>query len=357
MTKKRVFIYGSCVSRDTVALMDDADIDVLAYVARQSLVSAFAPADAPLAWPADLSRFQRRMINGDIEGNLPRRLREAAPAIDLLLWDLTDERLGFYRMHNGGCVTRSLEMVGTELERTLASTSEFVPFGTDEHFAYWTQALSEMLALLKTTRLMDLTVVLAVPWASTSRDGTHVPPSFGTAPEDANALFTRYYSALETHGVHVERITDVAADAAHRWGIAPFHYADDTYRRIITAVEARFDEVRSAEPPATDVSTAAEVLLDPPFEISSDIDQGSMTVSPRLRGGASAGLSFAYYVYDRAERIAIRWYEPEPHLVLTGDVARRATSVTCFVREPSGSTATASSRIDRPGGSEVPKEA
>src|SRR5690606_3435896 len=101
------------VSRDTFELLDTSRYSLLAYVARQSLISALGPA-TPLAVPlAELSPFQRRMVEGDIGSDLRSRLAAAARNTDLLLWDLTDERLGIYRMPDGGFVTRTPDVIGS----------------------------------------------------------------------------------------------------------------------------------------------------------------------------------------------------------------------------------------------------
>ena len=67
----RVTVYGSCVARDTMDLAGGDRFDVVAYIARQSLLSAGH--DAADRFPADAqidSEFQRRMMTGDFAGNL-----------------------------------------------------------------------------------------------------------------------------------------------------------------------------------------------------------------------------------------------------------------------------------------------
>src|SRR5690606_8572174 len=58
----RVAVYGSCVARDTVDLAGPENLEVVAYIARQSLLSA--EHDASPRFPAEVSidsDFQRRM--------------------------------------------------------------------------------------------------------------------------------------------------------------------------------------------------------------------------------------------------------------------------------------------------------
>src|SRR5699024_2823677 len=93
--RRRATAYGSCVPRDTVDLAGSDRFDVVAYVARQSLLSADHDASEHFPAQAEIgSDFQRRMMTGDFAGDLEERLADAAAETDVLLWDLADERHG-----------------------------------------------------------------------------------------------------------------------------------------------------------------------------------------------------------------------------------------------------------------------
>ena len=78
----RVFILGSCVSRDAFSLPSDG-LELVGYFARTSLASAFHPQVAPrsLAQLATAipSSFQRRMVQADLD----KRWRPGDDIIDL----------------------------------------------------------------------------------------------------------------------------------------------------------------------------------------------------------------------------------------------------------------------------------
>lgn len=238
-SKTRVFIYGSCVSRDTFELLNPDRYSLLAYVARQSLISAFGPSTELETAPGDLSPFQRRMVEGDLRGDLRTKLAAAAGAIDLLLWDLTDERLGVYQMAAGGFVTRTPDIIGAGLERSLAQSGRLITFGTPEHLALWQEATAAWKALLLRLGLLARTLVLGPPWAERSSDGSAVPASFGLAAERANALYVPYYDHVKALGFAVAQVDSrsATASAEHRWGLAPFHYDLETYHRLIGAID------------------------------------------------------------------------------------------------------------------------
>ncbi|OLT41905.1 hypothetical protein BJF86_02555 [Serinicoccus sp. CNJ-927] len=242
----RTFIYGSCVSRDTFERLP-RDFELLGYVARQSLVSAFTPSTTRTLPTADTrSDFQRRMITNDWESSLERQLREHADRVDLLLWDLCDERVGLRRLERlsrrptmHAWATRSVDSIRAGVD---AELEEFrlVPFASGRHRVLFLHALRRFGTLLDELGLRQRTLLLAPAWATHTSEGSRVPTSFGLDPARANRLFHDYHStASQITGVDLVTIHDVAADPHHAWGPAPFHYTDSVYndlsRRIVEA--------------------------------------------------------------------------------------------------------------------------
>ncbi|MBO0924931.1 hypothetical protein J1G44_20235 [Cellulomonas sp. zg-ZUI199] len=227
------------MARDTFEHVSGSGQFVLVrYVARQSLISAYAGAATVPGTEVLESPFQRRMVEGDAQGDLPSLLVAHAAETDLLVWDLTDERLGVWTWPEGQVATRSVELVASGIEEHLRGR-RLVTFGTNEHFALWCRALAWFHDTVRGLSLLPKTVLLAVPWAETSDDGSAVPRSFGVAPAEANAAFERYYSAARDAGIRVVAppIKDVVADSQHRWGPAPFHYSRCTYETIASLLE------------------------------------------------------------------------------------------------------------------------
>jgi hypothetical protein len=245
---RRLFLYGSCVTRDTAEYLPAHRYALLQYVARQSLISAYAPASAALDLTGIESGFQRRMLEGDARGNLPGLLEEASQAIDLLVWDLADERLGVLRSPEGGVVTRSVEAISAGVLSQLPEW-ELLEFGSDQHFSLWSDALDRFTGLLKRLDLLRRTVILEVPWAETSDDGSVVPTSFGLSSSMANDRYERYYARARASGVPIEQVQrgGVIASATHRWGLAPFHYAHSTYQEIVRRIETRLVRAASSD--------------------------------------------------------------------------------------------------------------
>lgn len=238
-----VFIYGSCVSRDSFEYLDPERFRLVEYVARQSLASAFAPAGKPLLDTAQLaSQFQRRVLELDAASGLPERLETHAEQIDVLLWDLFDERLGYYESPDGGVATNTVELIRWGRETGAEPTARLVPFGSREHLRTFVQRLHDFADLLDRTGLRDRLVLVAPSWAARTEAGAVTPSSFGLSAPRANLLVLPYLQAVHDvvrPGLVIDppaSITKAATD--HQWGVAPFHYVPDVYRTITAEIEA-----------------------------------------------------------------------------------------------------------------------
>lgn len=223
----RVFIYGSCVSRDAVAFWAEDQLQLASYVTRKSLISAMAPSgDADqLRLKQIYSSFQRRMARGDVESSLVPTLIERKDAYDMILWDLTDERNGVQQLPDGGIVTRvpNLSDPGMYRGRLGPAVTVDVP----EHAWMWNRALDEFLGTLSTPDLLDRLVLNDTRWAPWDNHGAE----FTEDELFLNPHLERMSRAICSAGVPViapEAETVVAA-VDHQWGWAHFHYVPQAY--------------------------------------------------------------------------------------------------------------------------------
>lgn len=237
MAQIKYFIWGSCVSRDTAAFLPD-DWRLLGYVARQSVISAGNVVE--LAEPlAEIgSPFVQRASDGDVAGHALERITERADQLDLLLLDLCDERHGVFEVAPGQYLTRSVERMKAGVDVRLCTEYRLLEFGSLEHLQVWAEHLIEVVGRLNELDLMDRTIVLAPQWATESVQGTATPISFGLRAARANQMYELYYAALEEIGLPlVARDVVVLGDDEHKWGPAPFHYAEQTYRTLVSLIE------------------------------------------------------------------------------------------------------------------------
>lgn len=251
-----VFLYGSCVSRDLQEL-SSAVFYRRAYIARQSLISATTP---PYVFSGDTaldSAWQHRMVLGDLESNLLTRLAEDGPRSDLVVWDLTDERLGVQPLGDGSFGTITPDSLRSGILDAFEEQGEPIPFGSPEHRELWSRGLDRFAALLDALGLRERTFVLAPQWATHDDTGRAIDPEGGRTPEEWTEAYAPYVRALREAELPVLGLppSHQRTHLDHRWGPAPYHYVDDAYLHWSTTIEGMLRErggkrpVHQAPPP------------------------------------------------------------------------------------------------------------
>lgn len=228
-----VLIYGSCVSRDLFESMHPRRAP-LAYVARQSLISATTPPvviDAPIELA---SAFQRRMVESDFGSLLIPTMAEHAEATDLFLVDILDERLGVFHLPGGSYITSSSEVHASGVLNHLDGLSDRLWLGTDEHFDLWSRAAGAFVDEVDRLGLRDKTVVIETRFADHAEDGQALPAHLGKRADEWNSLYGRYFEHLSALGLPAAAIPQefVVGSTTHKWGLAPYHYVDGAYHAL-----------------------------------------------------------------------------------------------------------------------------
>lgn len=235
----KVFIHGSCVSRDTTPHLGDG-WEVVAYVARQGMISA-ANAPGHLMHESHLtSRFQQTCLINDLQSSLFDAISEHAGDTDLVVMDLVDERLGVYDLGDGAYATHSWELEESRLLNYLLEVPPHIAFGSDEHFTLWQPASAMVMQRFSDAGLP--VIVLAPEWAEQSDRG-RADLAYRQIPATVyNAQYARYFDHLEALGSDVLRIGQdtVRSAEAHRWGLEPFHYIDDVYDIMQNGIKASY---------------------------------------------------------------------------------------------------------------------
>lgn len=221
-----VTVYGSCVSRDLVALQKKT-MNCIDYVARQSLISAASKAQEPMLDTELSSKFQNEMLAGDFRSDAFQRLHTNATESDLILIDIIDDRFGVYPFGES-YITPSAEFAQSGVRQSL-QLGTHIPFGTDEHFELWMPAALAMKQSLSEN--MAKCFVLSAPFTDASLDGTIVPEALSRNATVWNQQYARYYDHLGSIGFNVIRLPSKMAVSTkyHQWGVAPFHYVEGAY--------------------------------------------------------------------------------------------------------------------------------
>lgn len=226
----RVFIYGSCVSRD--AFRGTGGPELVDYVSRSAMGSAFSvpPGVIPnVDVSLNPSAFQRRMVTYDHEKSLGRLLKDAT--FDILLLDFIDERLPLVRINN------SYITYSPEVQRCgfTPASEDLVVAGSDEYYALFKNGFELLLQNVDSNRIY----VSRAYWAVIDDNGN---PLGGDSVDFHNGVLERLYEiAAEYPGIRfIEYSKDqVVGDSLHKWGASPFHYVSDFYdqtRRVLEGI-------------------------------------------------------------------------------------------------------------------------
>jgi len=236
ITPLKVFIFGSCVSRD-ILNETDHQIELINYLARSSLASiGTAPFTQNVPVNHIKSDFQRRMVTYDLEKSLFKALRHRD--FDILLLDLIDERLRIFQdMDSGAACTLSKEFMESGVDLHVLK-GRATPPGTKMHWNLWEKGWKRLLNFLSDNQLLDRLRINQVYWSTKTDSGVEFPPPFHAEQiTNANLLLDQMYKKIANDiapDFFYNFPSDVFVAASdHRWGISPFHYVTDYYRKAI----------------------------------------------------------------------------------------------------------------------------
>lgn len=245
----RIAIVGSCITRDLWPILGEAPPDLL-YVSRTSLPSLLAPA-APGVVVSEtpvngLKRHQHAATVADLKKTALAELVAHRPTH--IIFDFIDERFDLLRA-GSTLITHSWELeVSGYLNQPALAGAHRIPRLSEGCERLWLDALQELTLALRATPLRDSRVILhAAQWATEylTEDGGRgrfdpVLEIFPGVPAEIaghNRLLERYQAAFQAAtGCEVVRASPEAirSDAAHRWGLTPFHYVSDYYAQILS---------------------------------------------------------------------------------------------------------------------------
>jgi hypothetical protein len=211
--------------------------EVAAYVARTSMASIGMPpvgdARAREVVANLASAFQRRMLLNDLDKTTLALIADTPH--DVLLVDCIDERFPLVRDGKTWfSYSGELQAGGLSLDArdTIAPDS-------DAFVEAWIAGFERFLAHVDVSRV----VVNRALWAERFPDGGAV----SSLPwiRRSNAQLRRLYDAIAQRWVlpsidYPDEV--VVADPKHRWGVAPYHYAQPFYEHTIACLRSLADK-------------------------------------------------------------------------------------------------------------------
>jgi hypothetical protein len=249
----RVFIYGSCVSRDAFELFDPTDqVELVEYVARSSMISAMSkrPFEG-VNTPIINSQWRRHRVQWGLESaKVKDSIAEAA--FDLILIDLIDERYPLLRRDRQTFATVSSEFLETGFVKT---TEKTLNWDSAYREVLWRRAWKRLARQLNRVGKLDAVRLNRVFWATKMSDGTDYPIAGAdrTTHERINALLERMYAwiteDIDPNQIYDYEDTDLTADIDHIWGTAPFHYPLAYNQSLKAKILAERDRINAASQP------------------------------------------------------------------------------------------------------------
>lgn len=226
----RLFIAGSCVSRDAFTPKNSDQFVIGKYTARYSLARLALPAiDTIPRDKLDLnlkSKFQKRILISEMENNLLGLMSEIE--FDKLLIDCVDERFGLIEYLNT-YVTNSDEFRRAKLTKN--SVALKIQPHTQEYFDLWELGFKKVIDQVG----KDKIIVNDVYWANKLDSGDAV--STPQRIEYCNEIMRNLYKIA---GKYISKNQFVnypkeifVGDSNHKWGKSPFHYTQDVYDYLI----------------------------------------------------------------------------------------------------------------------------
>lgn len=229
-----VFIFGSCVSRDTIEA-SRSKFNIIDYYARSSFYSlGTKPASYDSSFIENItSAFQKKMVARDISKSIFST--ELPENIDLVLMDFIDERCGLALASDNSVATLSREFSGI-----IDGNVDYkkIPNDDDLYYQGFEKGFLDFLNYVGNHK--NRIKIIKTFWAKVDTQGkTLEKPSIQTI-EKQNRKLEKLYSIASKYLNNYQFIEiapeSLVVDSEHKWGPAPFHYSKDFYDEAILSI-------------------------------------------------------------------------------------------------------------------------
>ncbi|EPF71606.1 DUF6270 domain-containing protein [Acinetobacter rudis] len=287
----KVFIQGSCVTRDAFPFSEGYDI--VHYGARSSLATlASNKINANYDLSSISSDFQRRMLVDDHNRNLLANIEDKD--FDIFILDFIDERDGLINIDGNGFVTNLPEFRSLDLEKQSSQVLKIEP-RSDELFNLFCSGFDRLYSKLVEINKQDCCCINQVYWAKIKDDGTKIYGNTDYIDEE-NKFLEKIYNYIRQNYSDVRFMTyessKLIANSKHKWGLTPFHYVDDVYKTFLSNLEKK-------------LASLVYII---------DITQNKFRDNLFFAGiiDSNLNLEYAAYLYKNGEKIDDIFYQSMP---------------------------------------------
>ncbi|MCA1064609.1 DUF6270 domain-containing protein (plasmid) [Rossellomorea sp. AcN35-11] len=236
---KNVTILGSCVTRDAFE-QTTGKYNIEHYFARTSFVSLTSP---PLELKEEDilldSKFQRRCVYNDLTNQFFNSKRS-----DFIIIDLIDERFNLLKIGDS-YITRSNEFANAKLTSDYESTliKRDLDFRSE-----WTEAAESFIIQLLDKYRPEEIILHKTLWQDYYYDSKGNKQRYEQKINEIkhhNRLLESYYGFLEARFPEIKVIDMTTepflASENHKWGLSPFHFEENYYRRFLEILSESID--------------------------------------------------------------------------------------------------------------------
>jgi hypothetical protein len=226
--ERRIFIYGSCVSRDAFAMYSDG-FKLATYIARSSFASQFASKSLKLD-VEDFdennlvsSAFQKRMVNIDINKKAMSNMKRLD--YDLVMIDFIDERFKLAKYQD------SFYTFSTEAQKTNfheANNIKFYNINNEEREKLWQKGFTKAIKFFTENNIPIF--LIKTYWVKSEKNANldaynnQLDKMYDFASKFKNIKFIEYNEE------------QLVSDPNHKWGSMPFHYVPKFYKRTMNVI-------------------------------------------------------------------------------------------------------------------------
>ena len=243
--KKKIVIFGSCVSRDIFNLPQANHWEIVNYFARTSFTSIYSPiVRAEINLEAIDSEFQKRIVGYDIHKDFSEKI--GLVDFDILLLDFIDERFDIFQFSDDSICVLSNELMASGFNHK-EHDGKLIKSGTQLFFDLWKKGWDDFIAQMSILGLLHKVRLHQTYWASEDDKGEKFGSSMPQEYIQKNNLFLKKLYKYAQKSLEEKQILsctygNTVSASTHQWGRSPFHFPDAYYSKRLSLLEASYSE-------------------------------------------------------------------------------------------------------------------
>lgn len=226
----KIFIHGSCVTRDAFNPNNKDEFNIVEYYARYSLARLAYP---PVEFPFDLikdnitSPFQQRLLKYELENKLVDTLR--ITDFDYLVIDCVDDRFGLIN-YIDSYITNSDELRRSKILDSVEAIK--ISAKEDRFYELWEIGLKRLLDVVDSKKV----IINNVLWSEFLNNGE--PASTKERIDESNIMMEKFYKIAskyidDNNFINYPKNIFIG-DVDHKWGASPYHYIKEVYDYLLS---------------------------------------------------------------------------------------------------------------------------